>query len=73
MLFEALTTRKTVTVGEKLIVPYKLPEVRLQMFSSIKVTCGETLLSPLAFGFYMNTKPESVSVKSFEVVETLVC
>lgn len=28
MLFEALTTRKTVTVGEKLIVPYKLAEVR---------------------------------------------
>lgn len=27
MLFEALTTRKTVTVGEKLIVPYKLAEV----------------------------------------------
>ncbi|AWP01244.1 putative unconventional myosin-IXa [Scophthalmus maximus] len=26
MLFEALTTRKTVTVGEKLIVPYKLSE-----------------------------------------------
>lgn len=31
MLFEALTTRKTVTVGEKLIVPYKLAEVRLQL------------------------------------------
>lgn len=30
MLFEALTTRKTVTVGEKLIVPYKLAEVRLR-------------------------------------------
>lgn len=29
MLFEALTTRKTITVGEKLIVPYKLAEVRL--------------------------------------------
>uniref|UniRef100_A0A8C1RDY7 Myosin IXAa n=1 Tax=Cyprinus carpio TaxID=7962 RepID=A0A8C1RDY7_CYPCA len=30
MLFEALTTRKTVTVGEKLIVPYKLAEVSKQ-------------------------------------------
>lgn len=30
MLFEALTTRKTVTVGERLIVPYKLAEVRLK-------------------------------------------
>lgn len=31
MLFEALTTRKTVTVGEKLIVPYKLSEVILHL------------------------------------------
>lgn len=31
MLFEALTTRKTVTVGEKLIVPYKLSEVTLRL------------------------------------------
>lgn len=31
MLFEALTTRKTVTVGEKLIVPYKLSEVTLHL------------------------------------------
>lgn len=31
MLFEALTTRKTVTVGEKLIVPYKLSEVTLYL------------------------------------------
>lgn len=29
MLFEALVTRKTVTVGEKLILPYKLAEVRV--------------------------------------------
>lgn len=29
MLLEALTTRKTVTVGERLIVPYKLAEVTL--------------------------------------------
>lgn len=34
MLFEALTTRKTVTVGEKLIVPYKLAEVSLQQYKS---------------------------------------
>lgn len=32
MLFEALTTRKTVTVGERLIVPYKLAEVRPEIF-----------------------------------------
>lgn len=32
MLFEALTTRKTVTVGEKLIVPYRLSEVILHLY-----------------------------------------
>lgn len=35
MLFEALTTRKTVTVGEKLIVPYKLSEVILHLYLSL--------------------------------------
>lgn len=30
MLFEALVTRKTVTVGEKLVLPYKLAEVCVQ-------------------------------------------
>ncbi|XP_058150418.1 unconventional myosin-IXa isoform X1 [Dasypus novemcinctus] len=38
MLFEALVTRKTVTVGEKLILPYKLPEavtVRNSMAKSL--------------------------------------
>lgn len=34
MLFEALTTRKTVTVGEKLIVPYRLSEVILHLYLS---------------------------------------
>uniref|UniRef100_A0A3Q2TDS2 Myosin IXA n=1 Tax=Fundulus heteroclitus TaxID=8078 RepID=A0A3Q2TDS2_FUNHE len=34
MLCEALTTRKTVTVGEKLIVPYKDAEVRSQQLYS---------------------------------------
>lgn len=37
MLIEALTTRKTVTVGERLIVPYKLAEVRL-LFNSTEMT-----------------------------------
>lgn len=42
MLFEALTTRKTVTVGEKLIVPYKLSEVIL-LFAvlHIKILSGD--------------------------------
>lgn len=31
MLLDALTTRKTMTVGERLIVPYKLAEVRLYL------------------------------------------
>lgn len=37
MLFEALTTRKTVTVGERLIVPYKLAEVTVR-FSALLTT-----------------------------------
>lgn len=47
MLFEALTTRKTVTVGERLIVPYKLSEVRSQLNTGFKfyefehLMCGE--------------------------------
>lgn len=35
MLFEALITRKTVTVGEKLVVPYKLAEVCARKFEII--------------------------------------
>lgn len=37
MLFEALTTRKTVTVGEKLIVPYRLSEVMLLPCSAVTI------------------------------------
>ncbi|KAA0724729.1 Unconventional myosin-IXa [Triplophysa tibetana] len=36
MLFEALTTRKTVTVGERLIVPYKLSELHIVSYTSDK-------------------------------------
>ncbi len=39
MLFEALTTRKTVTVGEKLIVPYKLAEVRKENILILSFKC----------------------------------
>lgn len=40
MLFEALTTRKTVTVGERLIVPYKLAEVWLKyLFILLRNVC----------------------------------
>uniref|UniRef100_A0A671MWP1 Unconventional myosin-IXa-like n=1 Tax=Sinocyclocheilus anshuiensis TaxID=1608454 RepID=A0A671MWP1_9TELE len=47
MLFEALTTRKTVTVGERLIVPYKLAEVRwlLQLFTYYVHVCVFQILS----------------------------
>ena len=37
MLLEALTTRKTVTVGERLIVPYKLAEVTFCIPHSIYI------------------------------------
>lgn len=46
MLFEALTTRKTVTVGEKLIVPYKLSEVILNLHQS---TVGKTTTRKMYF------------------------
>uniref|UniRef100_A0A8C1UQ54 Myosin IXAb n=1 Tax=Cyprinus carpio TaxID=7962 RepID=A0A8C1UQ54_CYPCA len=46
MLFEALTTRKTVTVGERLIVPYKLAEVRrLFLISFCKIFHEADILS----------------------------
>ena len=38
MLFEALTTRKTVTVGERLIVPYKLAEVSATFPALLTIT-----------------------------------
>lgn len=38
MLFEALTTRKTVTVGERLIVPYKLAEVSTTFPTLLTIT-----------------------------------
>lgn len=38
MLFEALTTRKTVTVGERLIVPYKLAEVTARFPALFMIT-----------------------------------
>uniref|UniRef100_A0A671V6X6 Myosin IXA n=1 Tax=Sparus aurata TaxID=8175 RepID=A0A671V6X6_SPAAU len=42
MLFEALTTRKTVTVGEKLIVPYKLSEA-----NTVRDSMAKSLYSAL--------------------------
>lgn len=37
MLLEALTTRKTMTVGERLIVPYKLAEVTFIVTTNIHI------------------------------------
>lgn len=49
MLFEALTTRKTVTVGERLIVPYKLAEVRFNyLFISSLNLCEYEYPNPVA-------------------------
>lgn len=36
MLLEALITRKTVTVGEKLVLPYKLAEVRIAVIGNVE-------------------------------------
>lgn len=48
MLLEALTTRKTVTVGERLIVPYKLAEVILSVNAAAPPSWRRTtfLVSP---------------------------
>lgn len=57
MLLEALTTRKTVTVGERLIVPYKLAEVTFLITAtstySITLTCDTYPLKHNDFTVHM--------------------
>lgn len=45
ILLEALTTRKTVTVGERLIVPYKLAEVTFLVIAAPYQNMTPSLLS----------------------------
>ncbi|KAI3370612.1 hypothetical protein L3Q82_007180 [Scortum barcoo] len=46
MLLEALTTRKTVTVGERLIVPYKLAEVTFSVTATSTHTAPHEKVTP---------------------------
>lgn len=56
MLFEALTTRKTVTVGERLIVPYKLAEVRIKYLFTAVLICTAKCMSK-TLSTYLYFKP----------------
>lgn len=76
MLFEALTTRKTITVGEKLIVPYKLSEVRLFSCSADMKYQNSVCNNKHGKCRHVNTeKPQNLprSGKSLLVTEKQVC
>ncbi|XP_056134177.1 unconventional myosin-IXAa isoform X2 [Lampris incognitus] len=73
MLFEALTTRKTVTVGERLIVPYKLAEagtVRDSMAKSLYSALFDWIVFRINHAL-LNTKDleESTKILSIGVLD----
>ncbi|XP_055778108.1 unconventional myosin-IXAa-like isoform X8 [Salvelinus fontinalis] len=61
MLFEALTTRKTVTVGEKLIVPYKLAEA-----GTVRDSMAKSLYSALFDWIVFRTNHALLNNKDLE-------
>uniref|UniRef100_A0A3Q1FF97 Myosin IXA n=1 Tax=Acanthochromis polyacanthus TaxID=80966 RepID=A0A3Q1FF97_9TELE len=61
MLFEALTTRKTVTVGEKLIVPYKLAEA-----NTVRDSMSKSLYSALFDWIVFRINHALLNIKDLE-------
>uniref|UniRef100_A0A6Q2X1T6 Myosin IXA n=1 Tax=Esox lucius TaxID=8010 RepID=A0A6Q2X1T6_ESOLU len=61
MLFEALTTRKTVTVGERLIVPYKLAEA-----GTVRDSMAKSLYSALFDWIVFRTNHALLNNKDLE-------
>ncbi|XP_039995210.1 unconventional myosin-IXAa isoform X3 [Xiphias gladius] len=61
MLFEALTTRKTVTVGEKLIVPYKLAEA-----GTVRDSMAKSLYSALFDWIVFRINHALINIKDLE-------
>ncbi|KAL0967924.1 hypothetical protein UPYG_G00259890 [Umbra pygmaea] len=61
MLFEALTTRKTVTVGERLIVPYKLSEA-----GTVRDSMAKSLYSALFDWIVFRTNHALLNNKDLE-------
>ncbi|XP_043838873.1 unconventional myosin-IXa [Dromiciops gliroides] len=69
MLFEALVTRKTVTVGEKLILPYKLAEavtVRNSMAKSLYSALFDWIVFRINHAL-LNTKDLEESTKTLSI------
>ncbi|XP_023959755.2 unconventional myosin-IXa isoform X3 [Chrysemys picta bellii] len=69
MLFEALVTRKTVTVGEKLILPYKLGEavtVRNSMAKSLYSALFDWIVFRINHAL-LNTKDVEESTKTLSI------